>query len=94
MKTTKFLGLSIGFNTLVVLTLTAVIILPHWYFGLGKSPQLYMEISLIVLIIFQILLSLFTYKKNILQFSTGIIPIIIPVLYYTYIARPCIIAYM
>ena len=90
----KFILLSIIINVLVIFLLTLLVILPRWYFGLGSGPQLFMEISIPILILIQIAAS-FVQNKNFNQnFIIGILPIIIPIWYYFYVVKPLIIAYM
>ncbi len=90
----KFILLSITINVLIIFLLTLFVILPRWYFGLGSGPQMFMEISIPIIIIIQIAASLVQNKKFNSNVIIGILPIIIPIWYYFYVVKPLIIAYM
>ena len=90
----KFLWTSIGVNLLLIILLTLFVILPRWYFGLGRTPQLIMEFFLPIIIIGQIIAAITCNKKSKGSIIIGILPIIIPISYYFEVVRPLIIAYM
>lgn len=90
----KFLLKSIGINLLVIIMLTSFVILPRWYFGLGRTPQLIMEFSLPIIVVGQIVAAIIWIGKFKGSIIIGILPIIIPIWYYFEVVRPLIIAYM
>ena len=87
----KFLLKSIALQTLTTILLTLFVIMPRWYFGLGRGPQLFMEITIPIIIVMQIVASILWNKKSII---IGILPIVIPICYYFTTVRELIIAYM
>lgn len=91
---TKFFWVSILLNVIGVILLYVFLILPHWYFGLSRRPQLIMEISLVMMVISQIFVAIVWSKKFKGSVVVGSIPIIIPIWYYFVIVQPLIIAYM
>jgi len=78
----------------VIILLSLFVILPRWYFGLGRTPQLIMEISLPILIVMQILASIIWNGKFNTRALIAILPILIPIWYYFVVVRELIIAYM
>jgi uncharacterized membrane protein len=54
---------SILLNVIGVILLYVFLILPHWYFGLSRRPQLIMEISLVMMVISQIFVAIVWSKK-------------------------------
>jgi xanthine/uracil/vitamin C permease (AzgA family) len=90
----KFLWTSIGINFLGIILLTSFVILPRWYFGLGRTPQLIMEFSLPIIVVGQIVAAIIWSRKYKGSIIIGILPIMIPIWYYFEVVRPLIIAYM
>lgn len=90
----KFLWTSIGINLFAIILLTALVILPRWYFGLGRTPQLIMEIALPAIVIGQLVAAGIWGRKYKGSILLGILPIIIPIWYYFEVVQPLIIAYM
>lgn len=60
---TKFFWVSILLNVIGIVLLYVFLILPHWYFGLSRRPQLIMEISLVMMVISQILVAIVCNKR-------------------------------
>lgn len=90
----KFLLISVVLNVLVIILLSLFVILPHWYFGLGRTPQLIMEITLPIIVISQVLASIIWNKRFKSNIVLGVLPILIPIWYYFVVVRELIIAYM
>jgi len=90
----NFFWASIGINLLVIFLLKVFVILPYWYFGLGRTPQLIMEFSLPSIVVGQIVAAIIWSRKIKGNVLIGILPVIIPLWYYFDMVRPIIIAYM
>lgn len=87
----KYFWIGIGVNLAVTILLTIFLILPRWYYGLGSTPQLILELSLLLTAVGQILSAFIwkiKYNGNVI---IGILPILILIWFYIKIASPLFI---
>jgi len=74
-------------NAFGVVLVSALVILPEWYFGVGTNGQRILQISFLLMMLIQILAAYFWSRKSENNFFEGILPILIPIGFYFSVAQ-------